>query len=107
MSCVLSETFSAFVTRGICEDILNVVLEEHQLAMGEAVLTELRRVLDKKIRRATLVTSQLPFDHWHAVAGDATFADAILDRLVHNAQGIALKGPPCADPRPLPHPPTP
>ena len=43
-------------------------------------------------RRATLVTSQLPFDHWHAVVGDTTFADAILDRLVHSAHRITLKG---------------
>lgn len=41
---------SAFTTRGICEDVLNVVLAEHQLVLGEAVLTELRRVLDKKMR---------------------------------------------------------
>ncbi|MEX2466691.1 MAG: putative toxin-antitoxin system toxin component, PIN family [Gemmatimonadota bacterium] len=41
---------SAFMTRGICEDVLNVVLAEHQLVLGEAVLTELRRVLDKKMR---------------------------------------------------------
>jgi DNA replication protein DnaC len=47
---------------------------------------------DRYGRRATLVTSQLPFDHWHAVVGDATFADAILDRLVHNAHRITLKG---------------
>ncbi|HUE96586.1 MAG TPA: putative toxin-antitoxin system toxin component, PIN family [Longimicrobiaceae bacterium] len=41
---------SAFATRGICEDVLNVVLTEHQLVLGEAVLTEFRRVLDKKMR---------------------------------------------------------
>ena len=41
---------SAFTTRGICEDVLNVVLAEHQLVLGEAVLAELRRVLDKKMR---------------------------------------------------------
>jgi putative PIN family toxin of toxin-antitoxin system len=41
---------SAFTTRGICEDVLNVVLAEHQFVLGETVLTELRRVLDKKMR---------------------------------------------------------
>ena len=41
---------SAFTTRGICEDVLNVVLAEHQLVLGEAVLTELRRVLVTKMR---------------------------------------------------------
>jgi DNA replication protein DnaC len=47
---------------------------------------------DRYGRKATLVTSQLPFEHWHDVVGDATFADAILDRLVHNAHRITLKG---------------
>ena len=42
--------------------------------------------------RSTLVTSQLPVDHWHESIGDPTLADAILDRLVHNAHRIALKG---------------
>jgi DNA replication protein DnaC len=54
---------------------------------------DLLEVLDDRYsKRATLVTSQLPFDHWHDVLGDATFADAILDRLVHNAHRITLKG---------------
>jgi len=47
---------------------------------------------DRHDRRATLVTSQLPVEHWHAALGDPTLADAILDRLVHNAYTIALKG---------------
>lgn len=42
--------------------------------------------------RSTLVTSQLPVDQWHEVIGDPTLADAILDRLVHNAYHISLKG---------------
>lgn len=44
-------------------------------------------------RRSTVVTSQLPIDAWHAVVGEPTFADAILDRLVHNAHRIELDGP--------------
>ncbi len=48
---------------------------------------------DRSGRRATLLASQLPLDHWHEVIGDATFADAILDRLVHHAHRISLKGP--------------
>src|SRR5438552_18457531 len=47
---------------------------------------------DRHDRRATLVTSQLPVEHWHEALGDPTLADAILDRLVHNAYKIALKG---------------
>ena len=41
---------SAFATRGLCADILNTVLAEHQLIAGEAVLSEVRRVLRQKIR---------------------------------------------------------
>jgi DNA replication protein DnaC len=42
--------------------------------------------------RSTVVTSQLPVDKWHDIVGDPTLADAILDRLVHNAYKLALKG---------------
>ena len=41
---------------------------------------------------ATLITSQLPVDRWHDVIGCPTLADAILDRLVHTAHRIHLKG---------------
>ena len=48
---------------------------------------------------ATLITSQLPVDAWHDVIDEPTFADAILDRLVHNAYRLALDGPPMRDPK--------
>jgi DNA replication protein DnaC len=41
---------------------------------------------------STLITSQFPVDQWHEVINDATVADAILDRLVHNAYRLELKG---------------
>lgn len=41
---------------------------------------------------STIIASQLPVDHWHEVIGDPTLADAILDRLVHNAYKINLTG---------------
>ena len=41
---------------------------------------------------STIVTSQLPVKSWHAVIGDPTLADAILDRLVHSAYQLNLKG---------------
>ena len=43
-------------------------------------------------RGSTIVTSQLPVEHWHEIIGDPTLADAILDRLVHNAHRLNLKG---------------
>lgn len=42
---------------------------------------------------ATLVTSQLPVDAWHDIVDEPTFADAILDRLIHNAHRLNLDGP--------------
>lgn len=39
-----------------------------------------------------MVTSQLPVEHWHEIIGDPTIADAILDRLVHKAHRLILKG---------------
>jgi DNA replication protein DnaC len=47
---------------------------------------------DRHGRRSTLITSQLPVKHWYDILGDPTLADAILDRLVHNAHKINLKG---------------
>lgn len=47
---------------------------------------------DRYASRSTLITSQLPLDQWHGLIGDPTFADAILDRLVHNAYKFTLKG---------------
>jgi DNA replication protein DnaC len=43
-------------------------------------------------RGATLITNQLPVDRWHDVIGDPTLADAILDRIVHNAHRLQLRG---------------
>jgi len=54
---------------------------------------DLLEIVDHRHERAsTLVTSQLPVDRWHDMIGDPTLADAILDRLVHNAHRIALTG---------------
>jgi len=47
---------------------------------------------DRHGRGSTMITSQLPVEHWHEIIGDPTIADAILDRLVHNAHRLNLKG---------------
>ena len=47
---------------------------------------------DRYGRKSTIVTSQLPVTSWHEAIGDPTLADAILDRIVHNAHKIELKG---------------
>ena len=47
---------------------------------------------DRHGRGSTIVTSQLPVEHWHEAIGDPTLADAILDCLVHNAHRLQLSG---------------
>jgi DNA replication protein DnaC len=47
---------------------------------------------DRHGLKSTLSASQLPIDHWHNYIGEATLADAILDRLLHNAHRLPLKG---------------
>lgn len=64
---------------------------------GLSSLTEEQRrdlleiVEDRHGARSTIIASQLPVEHWHKIIGDPTLADAILDRLVHNAYKINLK----------------
>lgn len=50
-------------------------------------------VEDRHGSRSTIITSQLPVEGWHDYVGDPTIADALLDRVVHNAHRIKLKGP--------------
>jgi DNA replication protein DnaC len=71
-----------------------IVLDDWGLAsLDAAARRDLLELLDDRHgQRSTLVTSQLPVDHWHEVIGDPTLADAILDRLVHSAYRITLKG---------------
>jgi len=49
-------------------------------------------VEDRHGSGATLITSQLPIAHWHEAVGDPTLADAILDRVLHGATKIQMKG---------------
>ena len=49
-------------------------------------------VEDRYGRGATLITSQIPVDRWHPLIGEPTLADAILDRIVHNAHRLQLRG---------------
>lgn len=71
---------SAVATRGICADLLNVALTEHELAVGETVLAELRVVLRKKLRLpAPLIEEFEAFLRLHA-------------RVVPAAEGAAVRG---------------
>ena len=61
--------------------------------LDAAARHDLLEILEERYgRRATIITSQIPVDQWHDVIGNPTYADAILDRLVHNAHRINLAG---------------
>jgi len=61
--------------------------------LDAAARHDLLEILEERYgRRSTLITSQLPVDRWHEIIGDPTYADAILDRLIHNAHRIELTG---------------
>ena len=67
-----------------------LVIDDLGLApMTDAERRDLLEVVEERHGHAsTIVASQLPVDHWHEQIGDPTIADAILDRLIHNAHKI-------------------
>ena len=71
-----------------------VVIDDLGLApLADTERRDLLEVIeDRNGSGSTLVTSQLPIENWHDHIGDPTIADAILDRLIHNAHRIHLKG---------------
>jgi DNA replication protein DnaC len=71
-----------------------VILDDWGLApMADGERRDLLEIVEDRYgRRATLVASQLPVEHWHELVGDPTFGDAIMDRLLHQAHKITLKG---------------
>lgn len=71
-----------------------LVLDDYGLAkLNQEQRHDLLEILeDRHGVRSMLMTSQLPIEHWHEQIGDPTLADAILDRLIHNAHTIKLKG---------------
>ena len=72
-----------------------LVLDDWGLApLSDAERRDLLEIIEDRYGlRSTILTSQLPVEHWHDHLGEATVADAICDRLLHNAHRIALKGP--------------
>ncbi len=71
-----------------------LVLDDWAMApLTDPQRRDLFEILDDRYdRHSTLVAAQIPIEHWHESIGDPTLADAMLDRLVHNAHKIMLKG---------------
>jgi DNA replication protein DnaC len=72
-----------------------IILDDWGIASpDEEQRRDLLEILDDRYqKKSTLITSQLPISHWHEHLNDATIADAILDRLIHNAIKMELDGP--------------
>jgi DNA replication protein DnaC len=59
-------------------------------AQSRSALMEI--IEDRHGKSSTIITSQIPVSKWHEIIGDQTIADAILDRIVHDAHRIDMKG---------------
>lgn len=84
--------FSRLLRRLEQTDVL--VIDDFCMApLAETERRDLLEICDDRYQtRSTILTSQVPVANWHAQIGDPTVADSVLDRLVHNAQRIELKG---------------
>jgi len=85
-------SYASFLGRLASLDLL--ILDDWGLApLTAPEARDLLEVVDDRcLARSTLVSSQLPVENWHSTMADPTVADAILDRLVHNAYKLALAG---------------
>jgi DNA replication protein DnaC len=72
-----------------------LILDDWGLApLGDQQRRDVLEILeDRHAVRSTIVTSQVPIENWHDYIGHPTIADAVLDRLVHNAYKVKMKGP--------------
>lgn len=86
-------SYTALLARLARLDVL--VLDDFLIApLKDTERRDLLEVLEDRYgHSSTVVTSQVPTKNWHEALADPTIADAICDRLVHNAHVIAIKGP--------------
>jgi DNA replication protein DnaC len=86
-------SYTRLLARFAKADVL--ILDDWGLvALGDQHRRDILEILeDRHGSRSTVVTSQLPVDTWHDFIGHPTIADAVLDRLVHNAHKLTMKGP--------------
>lgn len=85
-------TYSQWLTQFAKVEL--IILDDWGIsAPDEEQRRDLLEILDDRYqKRSTIITSQLPTTHWHEHLNDATLADAILDRLLHNAIRLELRG---------------
>ena len=87
-----SGTFGKWLLQLAKIDVL--VLDDWGMsALDSMTRSDLLEIIDDRAAsKATIITSQLPIDHWHAWIGDATIADAILDRVLQHHHRLTLTG---------------
>jgi DNA replication protein DnaC len=82
-------------------ELMNTIAKSHLLIIddwGLSILTDheqrdlLEILEDRNGIHSTIIASQIPVENWHEVIGNPTLADAIMDRLIHNAYKMVLKG---------------
>ena len=85
-------TFGKWLTQLARTDVL--LLDDWGMsALDSQTRADLLEIIDDRAgSRATIITSQLPVEHWHAWIGDATIADALLDRIMQQHHRITLSG---------------
>ncbi len=85
-------SFSRLLRRLVLTDVL--VIDDWAMApLTDVERRDFLEICDDRYQtRSTILTSQIPVANWHAQVGDPTSADSILDRLMHNAHRIELKG---------------
>jgi len=85
-------SYPSFMSRLAKTDLL--ILDDFGLSpLAPAEARDLLEVIDDRTQtRSTVIAAQLPLDAWHGAITDPTLADAILDRLIHNAHTLDLKG---------------
>jgi len=91
-AAIADDSYFKFIQRIEKQDL--IILDDFGL---QPLDTQARQALleiieDRHQKRATIITSQFPVDQWHPIIGENAVADAILDRLVHQAHRIELKG---------------
>ena len=95
-----SGVFAKWLVQLANTDVL--VLDDWAMAaIDGATRSDLLEIIDDRAaRKATIITSQLPIEHWHAWIGDATIADAILDRIMQRNHRLILTGDSLRHPKP-------
>ena len=81
------------VSLGLAGKSRHAPRSDNESTASSALRGEANEIVEERYdRKSTIVTSQLPIKAWHDSMEDPTLADAILDRLVHNAHKVELDG---------------